>query len=414
MIQKLRFSSIEEREVWWKKYERILSGYPYFACLKTVHSLNEWYGDFERIMGAAWMPVDVSDTSIFDNKRWLLGGFCYSWKAFIEPEQCPNLKPIAISFPDLAFFEPSTIIYVSHQDPLTVFVEGDLPKYTVETPNADASKDFSFKPTIDFETYKEQFEKIHFHLKRGDIYEVNLTQQFDLNEFSIDPISYFEGMTRLSPTHQAVLFRWEDCWVISSSPERFLKKKGHFIVSQPIKGTIRRQPSVASDLQSVQKLFLSSKERAENVMIVDLVRNDLNRCCETATVNVERLYQVQSYKHLHHLVSTIVGHKAPYFSNFEIIKALFPPGSMTGCPKIKAMRIIEAVEAQGRGMYSGAIGYFFEGNFDLNVVIRSLIWDASRNYGNFHVGGAITLASDLHQEYEECLIKADSFIKIHR
>lgn len=412
MIQKVRFSSIEEREVWWRRYEWLLSEFPYFAYLKSVYSLNEWYGDFERIMGAAFSPVNSLDTSIFDKKRWLLGGFSYTWKASIEPEQSPNIKPTAIPFPDLAFFEPSIIIYVHHQDPLTAYVEGELPKNNIPLPALGVCNDFNFKPTFDFATYKEQFEQIHFHLKRGDIYEVNLTQQFDLFELRIDPISYFKNITQLSPTHQAVLLRWKDYWVVSSSPERFLKKKGNRIISQPIKGTIRRN-TANTDLPAVQKLFLSPKERTENVMIVDLVRNDLNRCCVPASVKVERLYQVQSYEHLHHLVSTIGGHLAPNNSNIEIIKALFPPGSMTGCPKMKAMQIIEEVEVQGRGIYSGAIGYFFEGDFDLNVVIRSLIWNSTQNYGNFHVGGAITLASDVHQEYEECLLKAESFIKIY-
>jgi len=265
-------------------------------------------------------------------------------------------------------------------------------------------------PSLNQQEYFGKLEQIFEHLKRGDIYEVNFAMEYQVKDLMLEPLLFYELITRMSPTPQAGILKWAGKWLICASMERFLKKKGSALISQPIKGTISK--NAQNELVRVIELFQSKKNRSENVMIVDLVRNDLSRCCKPGSVKVERLFQIQSYAYLHQMVSTIVGEINSNVKNFEIIQSIFPAGSMTGCPKVRAMQIIEELEPTGRGIYSGSIGYFHQGNFDLNVVIRSLVWDEENQIGSFHVGGAITLNSNAQEEYEECQVKAQGILKV--
>jgi para-aminobenzoate synthetase component 1 len=204
-----------------------------------------------------------------------------------------------------------------------------------------------------------------------------------------------------------VYFKNNDQFLISASPERFLKKEGVNIISQPIKGTAKRSTSIEDDEILKSNLIQDPKERSENVMIVDLVRNDLSRIAKKGSVKVEELCGIYSFKQVHHLISTIKAELKPNISPVEAIKATFPMGSMTGAPKISAMQIIESLEFTKRGLYSGAVGYFTpDGDFDFNVVIRSILYNAAKSYISFSVGSAITAKSDPENEYQECMVKA--------
>ena len=402
------FNSIDERNEWLFPIKKLLSHYQYFCILQTLNSLNEYYGEYELIIGASNHSQNIKFED-FDTKKWLLGGFSYTFKEFIEPK-CKNSKKETINFPEIAIFEPEIILYIKNNEPLKVFIEGNLPDNQF---NEIEFEKLSFKQiysNITFNEYIKKLKTIFDYLKKGDIYEINFAIEYLVEDLMINPLYFYEILTKKSPTPQSGILKWEDRWLICASQERFLKKFNDILISQPIKGTISR--SCDNDFNNVLSLYQSYKNRSENVMIVDLVRNDLNRCCEPGTVKVERLFQIQSYEYLHQMVSTIVGKPLKNLKNIEIIKALFPAGSMTGCPKISAMNIIEELEPSGRGIYSGSIGYFHQGNFDFNVVIRSLVWNQSQKLGSFHVGGAITLNSNPFDEYDECQVKAKAILNV--
>jgi para-aminobenzoate synthetase component 1 len=198
-------------------------------------------------------------------------------------------------------------------------------------------------------------------------------------------------------------------FLLSASPERFLKREGRTLLSQPIKGTARRMSDAVEDERVKMRLSQSEKDRAENVMIVDLVRNDLSRIAAPTSVRVEELCGVHSFKTVHHLISSITAEMRDGASLFDVLAATFPMGSMTGAPKVSAMQIADALEHTNRGIYSGSIGYIDpQGHFDFNVVIRSLVYSRDREYVSCHVGGAITVRSHWDHEYDECLLKAEA------
>jgi para-aminobenzoate synthetase component 1 len=217
----------------------------------------------------------------------------------------------------------------------------------------------------------------------------------------------------VSPVPFGAFFKWGDKYLICASPERFLCGMNGKIYSQPIKGTTPRKANVADD--ELQKLHLlnSEKEKAENLMIVDLVRNDLARTALTGTVKVEELFGIYSFKQVHQMISTVSSNPKKDVPITEVIKCAFPMGSMTGAPKIMAMELIEQYEETCRGLYSGSVGYFApDGTFDLNVVIRSIQYNATNQYLNFEVGGAITFDSVPEEEYNECLLKAKAMMQV--
>ncbi len=400
------FNSLLKRNLFLNQQILKLSHYPYFCLLQTVNSLNELYPDYEYIIGASNYRSDLKKED-FDKKKWLLGGFSYNLKAQLEP-RCSNYLKVNIPFPDIAIFEPEIVYYVKHNEPLLVHVEGKIIDNQCNKQYVDYLSFKSIETKVSYEEYSSQLQTIFEHLKRGDIYEVNYAIEYLINDLNLNPIHYYNLLTQNSPTPQAGILKWEDKWLFCASQERFLKKTSLKLISQPIKGTTSH--NLFNEYKTAQNLFLSTKNRSENVMIVDLVRNDMNRCCYPGTVQVERLYQIQTYQYLHQMVSTIVGKPQKGLSNYEIISSLFPAGSMTGCPKIRAMQIIESIESSGRGIYAGSIGYFHNGNFDFNVVIRSLVWNESLKLGSFHTGGAITLYSEIPKEYEECQLKAKAII----
>jgi len=273
--------------------------------------------------------------------------------------------------------------------------------------------DIHIKLRIFKDEYFRKVRHILDHIRRGDIYEVNFCQEFYAEDTEIDALRTYNRLNTISNAPFATFLKLSDKYLLSASPERYLRKEGTKIISQPIKGTAKRSADPTEDEQLKAILSNDAKERAENIMIVDLVRNDLSKSALKGTVVVEELCKVYSFQQVHQMVSTISAEVAKDKNPVAIIKETFPMGSMTGAPKVSAMKIIEDSEAFKRGLYSGAVGYFTpEGDFDFNVVIRSILYNATKKYVSYSVGGAITAKAIPEQEYEECLLKAKAMREV--
>lgn len=264
-------------------------------------------------------------------------------------------------------------------------------------------------PRISKDQYIDKVEEMLRHIHRGDIYEANFCQEFFVEGVTIDPVEVFTKLNEISLPPFAVFLKLENHYLLSASPERYMKKSGEKILSQPIKGTARRSQDPKEDEEIAVTLAQDDKERSENIMIVDLVRNDLSKIARKGSVIVEELCKVYTFKQVHQMISTISAGLEKGIPPVEVLRSTFPMGSMTGAPKISAMKIIEELEETKRGLYSGAVGYFSpEGDFDFNVVIRSILYNSENKYVSFSVGGAITSRSVPEKEYQECRLKAEA------
>jgi len=263
------------------------------------------------------------------------------------------------------------------------------------------------------DSYVEKIQSVLDHIQRGEYYETNFCMPLQANGELKDAFAHFSKMNNATEAPHAVYFNGDRLQLLCTSPERFIRKIENTIVSQPIKGTVKRGATTEEDEQNKVLLQTSKKERSENIMIVDLVRNDLSRIAEKASVNVKSLCELHTFKTLHHLISTVEA-KLPFNITFtEILAATFPMGSMTGAPKISAVQHMEKLEALDRGIYSGSFGVIEpNGNFDFNVIIRSAVYNKEKKQTTIKVGSAITQASNAEAEYEECLLKAASTLSI--
>lgn len=342
--------------------------------------------------------------------RWLFGHLGYDLKNGLE--QLSSSHPDRVGFSDLSFFEPAVLLRLNETklvieagDPLAI--HNDIQAMPATTDASPASP-VAIEQRITQEEYLSIIRKLQQHILRGDCYEINFCQEFYSTGAVIDPLNVYHHLSRISPNPFSAFYRQNDKWLICASPERFIKKEGTRILSQPIKGTAKRIPDdEAGDKKIKQDLFNNPKDRSENVMVVDLVRNDLAKICEEGTVQVDELYGIYSFPQVHQMISTVSGELKKDVSFPDIIKATFPMGSMTGAPKKKVMELIEQYEKTKRGVFSGAIGYISpEGDFDFNVVIRSILYNATAKYLSFQAGSAITFYSDPEKEWEECLLKA--------
>nr|WP_262902531.1 anthranilate synthase component I family protein [Lutimonas saemankumensis] len=348
-----------------------------------------------------------------ENKDYLFGHLSYDLKNDIE--ELSSSHEDRVGFKDLYFFQPLRLLIWKNNEVEFLYLEevGDkinsdfkeIENYLVEY---ELPRERPFiHSKISRESYYESVGNILDHIHRGDIYEVNFCQEFYASQTDIEPVSVFEKLNSISLAPFACFVKQDDKYLLCSSPERFVKKTGNKIIAQPIKGTARRTSSPSEDKKLARELSQDPKERAENIMIVDLIRNDLSRGAQKGSVKVEELCKVYSFQQVHQLISTVTALAENNLHPVDIIKNLFPMGSMTGAPKISAMKIIEEEEASKRGLYSGAVGFFDpQGNFDFNVVIRSILYNASKRYVSFSVGSAITSKSVIEKEFEECLLKA--------
>lgn len=325
-----------------------------------------------------------------------------------------------LDFPAAFFFAPKVIlkrtgseIYIetSGEDPATVIAAIQAID-TNESVAAPAHLTIQSRYTK--EDYIQKIEGLKQHIQRGDCYEINFCQDYYIENATIHPIHLYQQLMEVSPNPFSALYKWNDSYCLCASPERFLQKSGALVTSQPIKGTTKRNLSDAiADAASRMHLQQSEKEKSENVMIVDLVRNDLSRVCERGSVEVKELFGIYSYPQVHQMISTIQGRVSESLPWTEVVKACYPMGSMTGAPKVKVMDLIEQFETVPRGLFSGSIGYVTpEGDFDFNVVIRSLFYEANKKRLSFKVGSGITIKSDPLLEYEECILKASAILQI--
>ena len=351
-------------------------------------------------------------------KDWLFGYFSYDLKNDIEELHSNNFD--GLTFPDLFFFQPKKLFLIQGNQVEIQYlrmcddeIESDFEEITSITPITHYPLPITINQRISKENYLLKVSKMLEHIQRGDIYEANFCMEFFAHTNQLDPIEVFQKLAVISEAPFAVYFKNAAHYLLSASPERYLRKKGTRVISQPIKGTSKRSADPIADAQFKVDLAQNEKERSENIMIVDLVRNDLSHTATKGSVVVEELCEIYTFKQVHQMISTVVSEVEVTTHPVEIIRTTFPMGSMTGAPKISAMQIIETLEETKRGLYSGAVGYFTpEGDFDFNVVIRSILYNAKNEYLSFSVGSAITAQAIAAQEYEECLLKAKAMFEV--
>lgn len=347
------------------------------------------------------------------HQQWIFGYFSYDLKN--EIEALYSNRPDGLNFADLYFFVPKYLIAFKNGS-AEVLIGDQSVLEEIESAafeNKKQAKAVQISSRLSRDQYIVKVEALRNHIHRGDIYEINFCQEFFAENAEINPIHTFEALNHVSPTPFAGYFKVYDKYILSATPERFLCKSGSKLTSQPIKGTAKRSSDPEEDKAIKLQLRNDIKEQAENVMIVDLVRHDLTKSAVKGSVTVDELFGIYSFPQVHQMISTISCELNPEIHFIDAIKNTFPMGSMTGAPKVKAMKLIEEHEVTKRGIYSGSFGYITpDGDFDFNVVIRSILYDAESKYLSFQVGGAITYESNALSEYEECLLKASAILKV--
>ena len=389
---------------------------------------DDTYSRFEFVVGLGSLaqvpaehdPFDMLHHFHQDKQDWLFGHFSYNLKDL--GGKLTSRNPDLLGFPAISFHQPRYVITRNDGNNQLHYLAEHETEETLQTleqeltnpamVNGNSIPPVHLHQRTDRESYLERADDILRHIRRGDIYEMNYCMEFYAAKVLLDPVETFLKLNRNSPMPMSAFYRLKDRYLLCASPERFLQKEKNTIISQPIKGTIRRGTDKTEDELLKSKLQNSSKERSENVMITDLVRNDLSRSAKRGTVKVEELFGLKSYLRIHQLVTTISAEADPSKKWTDMIRDAFPMGSMTGAPKIRAMEIIEAQESMARGLYSGSVGYVTpDGDFDFNVVIRSIQYNAATQYVSAMAGSALTSECNPEEEYEECLLKMETMKK---
>ncbi len=412
---------------WSKKFQ--------YVSILDSHGVNQKanskmeYNTYELIAGIDALQIIEPKHNFFETlkkevntaKDWWFGYLGYDLKNEIEILSSENYD--GLDMPQMNFFRPRWV-FLLDVDTLLVhyfdeeFTEEDIYNLVKKIENFAVPKQkeitvSEIKSRISRDEYLKAIKQLKEHVRRGDIYEVNFCQEFYVEDTYIRPRQTFRKLMKVSPTPYSCFYRMGEKYLLSASPERYLKKVGGKIISQPIKGTARRGANEEEDKLIKANLFSDPKERAENIMIVDLVRNDLSRTAEKNSVIVEELCGIYTFPQVHQMISTVVSELKDGIHFIEAIRQTFPMGSMTGAPKVRAMKLIEKYESTKRGLFSGAVGYITpSGDFDFNVVIRSIQYNALNHYLSFMVGGAITMQSNPEKEYEECMLKAKAIMKV--
>ena len=348
---------------------------------------------------------------------WLFGFFSYEFSNAWE--QVIPTNPAHISVPKLQFFCPQKV-WLLQGDTLTALytsdanAEEDFAQVLVSVPLTHSEYNaIDLSPRISKSDYFKNASALQQHILRGDIYEVNYCMEWFAENIQVVPHQIFHSLNNIATTPFAAYLSMKNLHLMCASPERFLSRKGTHVCSQPIKGTAARHEDEVLDTANAQRLKNDPKERAENIMITDLVRNDLSRIATKGSVSVTEQCTVYPFSQVHQMISTVVASCSENTHSLDIIDACFPMGSMTGAPKQRAIELINRYEVSQRGLYSGAVGYFApNGDFDFNVIIRSLIYDAQQQYLSTHVGSALTAAANVEQEYEECQLKAEAIKRV--
>lgn len=365
-------------------------------------------------------PFDVLASYHQQHPDFLVGYLGYDLKNRIE--NLISRHPTRLDFPEIYFFQPLHIIDYT-ESALTIRswedageVARQLLSYATfppdHTPEENRISD-RIKNRVSPDEYSRTVQKIRQDIIDGTVYELNYCIEFGAEDVTLDPVSVYDSLNAQSPMPFSHFQRTNNQYVMGASPERFLKKEGNRLVSQPIKGTIRRGTTPDEDEQLRQRLRTSEKEQAENLMIVDLVRNDLARSAKTGSVRVDELFGIYPFRQLFQMISTVSATLRKEVSIADALRNAFPMGSMTGAPKVRAMELIDQYEASRRSLYSGAAGFITpDGDFDFNVMIRSIFYNSENRVVSFSVGSAITYDADPEQEYEECLLKATAILSV--
>lgn len=385
------------------------------------------YSNYDCILAAdAFTSITTDYHNAFEDLKqyqqtsrdWIFGYLSYDLKNDTEELNSSNYD--GLQFPDLFFFQPKKLFLLKNNQLEIQYlymcddeVEEDLDLIlNTKVASSENSNPIEIQQRVSKDFYQEKISKMLEYINKGDIYEANFCMEF-YAETTINPLDKFFSLNDISSPPFAAYLKNNNYFLLSASPERYLKKENNKIISQPIKGTSKRYSDFDKDEISKNNLALDPKERSENIMITDLVRNDLSRTAKKGSVEVEELCGIYSFLQVHQMISTITSTIDDQYSALDVIKNSFPMGSMTGAPKISAMKIIEELEETKRGLYSGSVGYFApNGDFDFNVVIRSILYNSKNNYISFSVGSAITALSIPELEYEECLLKAEAMIKV--
>ena len=395
------------------------------CCLLDNHHYNLSHHKYECVVAAgakrfveanAGNALTRLQAFIHQENDWMFGHLSYDLKN--EIEQLHSARHDGIKFPDMFFFVPEIVLQLDENSLSIGSFENDHAAiYNKITKCVSKDRNQGFEPVevqsrFSKQEYIDRVQQLQRRILRGDCYEINFCQEFFATNTTIDPIAGFHSLGDASPNPYSAYYKLNDKYLLCASPERYLKKTGSTIISQPIKGTWRRT-STEEDEVNRNLLSMSDKDRSENVMVVDLVRNDLSKVCVEGSVSVDELFGVYTFPQLFQMISTVSGILKPAMTFTEIIKATFPMGSMTGAPKKKVMELIEEYEATRRGIFSGTVGYISpDKDFDLNVVIRSIMYNATERYLSFQAGSGITFYSDAEAEYQECLLKATAIKKV--
>ncbi|WP_276496014.1 anthranilate synthase component I family protein [Pontibacter litorisediminis] len=395
------------------------------AAYYTSNNIAYPHEGFEELLAVSNREVlPLPEENAYKNLRQILrqpnpllcGYLGYDLKN--QTEKLSSHNHDGLGFPLLTFFVPEAYLYFNTTS-ISIY---DYEAYALTilsailatpTPAPAAPASIMLEQRVTKEQYIRQVEQIRQHILEGDVYELNYCMEFFAEQVQLQPLPLYLALNEASPTPFSGYLKLQDKYLLCASPERFLKKENTTLISQPIKGTIRRGNTPEEDRQLQHQLRNDEKELAENMMIVDLVRNDLSRSCATGTVQVEEMFGIYGFRQVSQMISTVVGTLRPEKDLVDALIGAFPMGSMTGAPKISAMQLIEELENTKRGLYSGAFGYIKpSGDCDFNVVIRSMQYNASSGYLSFMVGSAITYDSDPEREYEECLLKAKAMFKV--
>ncbi|MFD2890476.1 anthranilate synthase component I family protein [Flavobacterium chuncheonense] len=410
--QQLLNWSNQFREVVFLDSNDYRNNYSEYDCVLAVEAFTLLKTDYHNAFDDLYQYQSTT-------QDWLFGYLSYDLKNDIEHLKSNNFD--GLDFPDLFFFQPKKLFLLKENQVEIQYLRmcDDELEYDFDKISNYALMEFSkaesiqIKQRIPKENYIKKVEKMLGHINRGDIYEANFCMEFYADDVTINPTVVYEDLNKISSPPFAVYFKNNKQYLLSASPERYLRKEDTKIISQPIKGTAKRSTDRVEDEKLKERLSSNEKERSENIMIVDLVRNDLSHTATKGSVQVEELCGIYTFKQVHQMISTVVSTVENTTSPIEILRTTFPMGSMTGAPKISAMKIIEALEETKRGLYSGAVGYFKpNGDFDFNVVIRSILYNAEQHYLSFSVGSAITSKSIPEQEFEECLVKARAMFEV--
>nr|WP_294795421.1 anthranilate synthase component I family protein [uncultured Mucilaginibacter sp.] len=392
------------------------------VCYLDSNDFNDPYSKFDTLIAigikdqlTANAGSAFNELAAFRKKHqgWISGFLSYDLKNEVEDLTSSNADHL--QFPDLHFFAPLHLIIIRGDEAEVISEDAEQILQVIDDIQAEVNPivPVALKQRFSREQYLSAAGKIKEHIARGDIYVTNFCQEFYADDVEINPVVVFLELNRTSPKPFAAFYKWNNNYALCASPERFMAKRGSTLISQPIKGTAPRGDTFAEDEAIKLQLRNHAKEQQENVMIVDLVRNDLTKSAKPGTVKTEELFGIYSFMQVHQMISTVVCELREDVSAVEAVRNTFPMGSMTGAPKIRAMQLMEEYERSKRGLYSGAIGYFSpDDDFDFNVVIRTLLYNADSRYLSFQAGSAITYHADAEQEYEECLLKAKAVLAV--